>query len=119
MKKFFVPTVLFVLIIFSAVTEKVEAKDIWIANKGENIHYYIMAETFKKTIGDNFSVVIKTVYHQGNRSTNRTWDAHTYEFEMNSDGQWYYSNEQPPIWYPADNDAIAKKVCNFFVKYFE
>lgn len=115
MKKF-LSLVMLTLIIFSATAE---AKDIWIAGRGNNINYYIMAETFKQTVGENFSVVVKTVYKQGNISTNRTWDAHTYEFEIYPDNQWYYSNEQPPIWYPITHDYVAEKICKFFTQQFK
>ena len=117
MKKFFAAGIFLALIIFGA-AEKSEAKDIWIAGKGEHIQYYIVAETFQRTVGENFSVMVKSVYKQGNISTNRTWDARTYEFEIYPDNQWYYSNEEPKIWYPITHDYIAEKICNFFVKAF-
>ena len=117
LKKFFVVALFVTLTIFISI-EKVDAKDIWIANKGENVHYYVMAETFKKTIGENFSVVVKTVYNQGATTTNRTWTANTYEFELSPTNEWQFKKEDPGAWIPVKHDVVANKVCDFFVKYF-
>ena len=117
LRNFFVTALLATLIIYSA-SGKVDAKDIWIANKGENVHYYIMAETYKQTLGENFSVVVKTVYKQGTTTTNRTWTANTYEFELSPTNEWQFKKEDPGAWIPVSQDIVAEKVCNFFVKYF-
>ena len=118
MKKIF-RTMFFAVAIIFCFSANVQAKDIWIASKGDNLHYYIVAETFNRTVADNFSVVVKVVHRQDNVSVNRTWDAHTNEFELYPDKQWYFSNEQPPIWYPVANDWIAQRICNYFVGHIE
>ena len=117
LKNFFVTTLLTAFVIFGAIG-KVDAKDIWIANKGERVHYYIMAETYKQTVGENFSVVVKTVYKQDTTTTNRTWTANTYEFELSPSNEWQFKKENPGAWIPIKQDDVAEKVCNFFVKYF-
>lgn len=116
MKKIFMAFMVGIIIFCSA--GKVDAKDIWIASE-RNLHYYIVAESFQKNVADNFSVVVKVVHQQGNISTNRTWDAHTYEFEVYPDMEWYFSNEQPPIWYPVAFDWIAERILNYFVEQME
>ena len=118
-KKFLLSAVVATLIIFNA-CENVSAKDIWIASKGDTIHYYIMAETFQKTVGENFTVIVKSVHNQGNNITrNRTWDANTYEFELSPEMEWQFRKENPGVWLPISQDWVAAKICNFFINHFD
>lgn len=114
MKKFLIAAIF----IFCA-TLQVEAKDVWVANKGEGLDFYVVTETFQKYSDTYFKVDVKITYPEGAMSRRPVYtgriESETYacEFYCSDSEGWTYKTEQTGRFDPVKSNFQAFKVCQY------